>query len=71
MANGAYALANGIDVEFTVMTAAGPVMVRPAAPVIAIKAANGGSNLLGMPELATERAILHRDAARRTGELRR
>lgn len=67
----AFYLANGIDVEFTVLTAAGPVIVRPPTPVIAVKAANAGCNLLGMPELVAERAVLRWHAAGSTGELRR
>ncbi|WP_433167187.1 hypothetical protein [Kribbella sp. CA-247076] len=70
-AGSAYRLAAGIEVEFTVWTKLGQQTVCATTPVIAIKANNVGSNLIGVPELADRSAEVRWNARTRTGELRR
>jgi len=68
-AGSAYRLAAGIQVEFTVRMSQGHSRVCAATPVIAIKASNVGSNLIGVPELADRSAEIRWDARTKTGEL--
>lgn len=65
----AFRLASGVDVELTVNTPTGPATVIASTPIIAIKAGQVGSDLVGMPQLAAVRAQVRWDAHSRSGEL--
>jgi hypothetical protein len=65
----AYRLASGIEVECTVNTWSGPVTQTASTPVIAIKARNVGSNLIGIPQLAAVNAEVRWNPSKQTGEL--
>lgn len=66
----AYRLASGIEVECTVNNPySGPVTQTASTPVIAIKARNVGSNLMGIPQLTALNAEVRWNPSKRTGEL--
>lgn len=67
----AYRLAAGIDIRFTVLANHVSVTTTSRTPLIAIKATNVGSNLIGIPELVTEDVEVRWHAKRQAGELRR